>query len=407
MRFVLRMKSLHRSGLLVGFSLVLGGVFLAACGPKFFVLPAKHTHSDSSQNTTVLPPAPLAIHRDQFVHQKPSGPVDVVFVVDHTSMARLNIPNYNEYVDYSYQSFTLKSWFHREYNRFTAKLVGEPPIVDYPRELNFRVGVVTTPGKRVVSPVLENRLDRLTRLAQLKLQDSAVRRLVNESGPLLPFSSTQAALSSSSFAERSHVPLFVVYLLAADSPMQESSEQGAELIQVLDTAHRERFQTHVVVVSKTAVSQYQHDCRFSYPERTLSQLQALDGQRFSLTSVDLCDLRTAEATWPERNFAGFLYDKITMFTGGAANPKYTLSQIPKLPELMQVKGVNHRFQYGGNEGFTYDPGSNSIQFGPGAALHPGDLIEVMYYLTSPENALPGGSPGEPPQGPSGSTGYGV
>lgn len=318
-----------------------------ACTPQNFYMKEK----------VIGASAPPAIHMDQFVYGKPSGPVDILFVLDNTE-----------------SSEALADDFKKAYQKFTERFQKS----DQTEYLDYRVQVVTTPKATMV----KNYFDRENPLEQnLENLNSVFDQ--PERGFLKPFESTLAALTHPSEAGRVFSPLFLVYVLGdGTDPSSHLSDKSSEISSKLDE-FRGLYQTHVVVISRKTLFQPEPSIRYCdmfFPpfdfHLTIDSISWKSRQ-----DVDLCS-----PSWG--SFEEKLWDSILDF-----KTKFVLSRVPSRPETMVVRKtpLAHKYRYG--DDFIFNHETNEVVFQV-QEFKVGDQIEVSYFL-SPASEEFSGKPTPP------------
>ncbi len=371
---------------------------LIGCGPKIMVLP--------SLLKEVVIGGQSSIQRDTMKVGTPTGDVDLLFVVDNADIAyRTNI-NQRRVPGLGFagnNDVSVLSWFSYHYINLINRLLDL-------RSLTYYSQVITAQQHRMPAEMLKSNqshesharhLDELFPIGSCGGVVPNGNRFLNWEVALLnredvdrrddtilprPFSATQTALNSS-FSDRGHVPLVIVYILLSDARLNRD-EELLELRETLSKANRGKFQTRVLF--------YSYERSFAqFPGRIQSVLVSLDGQSFILKNINLENL---DANPQGINLTQDVLNEVMDLTNGKPLPvapnaevyKMILTQRPKRVELLTLRGSNHVFVLG--QEYHYDEASNSLIFTAAgrALLRLNDSVEATYYTTVPESPLPGG-----------------
>jgi len=339
------------------------GVFSFSCAPsQKIIMKEKLTEHSTEKNTENnhekdtehnAVPRP-GIVTDRFSYGKAMGTVDILFVVDNTETAE-----------------QLGKTFQIAYDQLAASLGGNAA-----RLLDYRVQIVITPTGEATKNVLSSADPSSAQSAEFFGKGGGLPLFnAKDSGFLRPFEATAKGLASKALEGRTSGPLYLVYLLGADS---DGSDPGltAELSKKITEA-RGLYQTHVFTLTRTTrtigTDSFPFCNEFQTADKILASLHTVQWR--SLTQFDLCD-----KNWGR--FSDELFQSILTF-----KKKTLLSGVPYQPETMTVRGPARLFRYG--DDYRFDSKTNEILFLKSGLVLEGDLLEVAYYLKPGEQVFQG------------------
>lgn len=319
---------------------------------------------------------PQALQRDRFVHQTPSGPVDVLFVLDTTETGFV-LPNL--------------------YRQLVEEVIAILRSDDF-RLVRYRLQVVSNPGRRTPDTVFDSAapscfLNSLFggtagELAGCRLDGERIivnpRRM--DFGVLDSLAAAGDAMRTFSVPDQGVPPILVVFVQGADTDSNDLEARFKDLdIRMAGYPEARRF-FRVIAKGRdsSACNNALGNMLLEAPLLT-QQLSRGIGSPNRFGSDDLCQAMRVSVRKVELNTRS-LSDEI----GRKLNEITTelwLTKTAFQPESMVLSSFNTRFRYG--EDFQYDATAGRIRWLKPPSIRAGDLLEAVYFSSPPNDDLAG------------------